>query len=116
MELTRQKYGYKLQVGGHDLFLTEQDIAELQQLIGGTRPQLEEYQWLTYEDLDGVTPDHPLTLSLAPEQKSRVCSTISLYQARTGRRFSLRVIDERYVRERCREVRRYVLSVKNHIQ
>lgn len=116
MELTRQKYGYKLQVGGHDLFLTEQDIAELQQLIGGTRPQLEEYQWLTYEDLDGVTPDHPLTLYLAPEQKRRVYSTISLYQARTGRRFSLRVIDERYDRERCREVRRYVLSVRNHIQ
>ena len=113
MELTRQKYGYRLHVGGHDLFLTERDITELQQLIGGTRPKLEEYRWLTYDDLDGVTPEQPMTLRLAPGHFSAVRSTIDRYQKRTGRLFSLRVCEEAYIRDRSSEVRRYVLRVRN---
>ena len=112
MELTRQKYGYRLQIGGHDIFLTERSIAELQQLIGGTRPVSDEYRWLTYDDLDQVTANNPLTLLLAPGQVQYVRSKIHLYLKRSGRSLKVRVLDEAYVRERRNEVRRYVVTVR----
>ena len=111
MELTKQKYGYRLTIGSHNILLMENDLQELAQLLGlhgiavvepGQIELPEELEYLDKSYLRDIGVGEHRKIRVAADKVRSMYSTVYAFNQAYGRKVACKAaksIDGSYDRQ-----------------